>query len=69
MLEINGKSYLTVKEAARITGYAATYITTLIRKGRLPAIKLGMSWGVEAGALERYRAANPLRKPRTISEE
>jgi len=45
------KQWITTQEAARITGYDKTYISRLIRKGRVKGIKPGHDWLVNRESL------------------
>jgi excisionase family DNA binding protein len=65
---------LSIKEAAERTGYNEEYVRRLIRQGKLEAVKVGPSYLIRAGSLERYLAeiktgddgrAGPRSKPRS----
>ncbi len=56
-LEIDGKTYLSSKRAAREHKYHIDYIGQLIRGGKIVGKKVGRSWYVEAQSLKGYLAA------------
>ena len=48
--------WLTVNEAAKLTGYNAEYITRLIRQGKIVARKVVIVWVVNRESLLKYQA-------------
>lgn len=46
--------WMTVKEAAKLTGYHAEYLRILIREGKLNARKFGTVWAVNKSSLLTY---------------
>lgn len=46
--------WLTVQEAAKISGYRADYLRELIRNGKLEARKFGPIWAVNRPSLMIY---------------
>lgn len=52
---IEGKKYLSSKQAAKITGYAKDYIGQLCREGRVKARLVGRSWYVLESAIHEHR--------------
>jgi excisionase family DNA binding protein len=42
--DFNPTDWITVKEAAELTGYADAHIRLLINRGRLQAVKRGGAW-------------------------
>lgn len=56
-LELDGKSYITSKRAAEITGYAQDYIGQLARGSEIDARKLNGSWYVVLDSLLSYGTA------------
>ena len=50
----NGGEWLTVNEAAKLSGYNAEYIRELIRQGRIKARKFSIVWMVDRKSLEGY---------------
>ena len=54
------KKYITLKEAAKISGYAPDYIGQLIRKGKLPGkqVYCTVAWMTTAEALGEYMQKN-----------
>lgn len=45
------RSYLTVTEAAQLLGISARQVERRIQAGRLPALRVGRCWRVEASAI------------------
>ena len=62
--------YLSLAQAAEISGYSAGHLRYLVRTGRLEGLKLGRDWFTTAEALERYQATDPRpgRKPKSGAE-
>jgi hypothetical protein len=54
-LTIDGKTYLSSKRAAKVTGYAKDYIGQLCREGRVEAKLVGRAWYVYQPSLEEHR--------------
>lgn len=54
------EKYITLKEAAKISGYAPDYIGQLIRRGKLPGkqVYCTIAWMTTEEALRRYLAKN-----------
>lgn len=54
-LTIEGKTYISSKRAAAVTGYAKDYIGQLCREGRVEARLVGRSWYVLESSLRKHR--------------
>ena len=54
-LLIEGKTYISSKQAALLSGYAKDYIGQLCREGRISAKLVGRSWYVLRESLEKHR--------------
>ncbi|MGB4076414.1 MAG: hypothetical protein WBK28_01780 [Minisyncoccia bacterium] len=54
-ITIDGKTYISSKRAASITGYAKDYVGQLCREGRIEARLIGRSWYVYEPSLEAHR--------------
>lgn len=54
-LIIDTMEYVSVEEAAEITGYSEQYIRRLLRKGRIKAAKKGYMWWVDLDSLKAYK--------------
>lgn len=54
-LTIDGKTYISSKKAAVITGYAKDYVGQLCREGRVEARLVGRSWYVYEPSLSAHR--------------
>lgn len=52
---IDGMEYVSIHEAAEITGYSEQYIRRLIRKGRVAATKKGPMYWIELESLKTYK--------------
>jgi excisionase family DNA binding protein len=50
----SGEEWLTVQEAAKMTGYHAEYIRLLIREGKIAARKFGPVWAIAKTSLQTY---------------
>lgn len=54
-LILDGKTYISSKRAAAVTGYAKDYIGQLCREGRVEARLVGRSWYVYEPSLAKHR--------------
>ena len=54
-LTLDGKTYVSSKRAAEITGYAKDYIGQMCREGRVEARLVGRSWYVLESSLREHR--------------
>jgi len=56
MLSKGSENYITLKEAAKISGYAPDYIGQLIRKGKLPGkqVYCAVAWTTTEEAMRQY---------------
>lgn len=61
-------TYLSSKEAARLTGYVADYVTRLCRSERLKAKRVGRSWLIEHASLEQFVEEDTRRKEENARE-
>jgi excisionase family DNA binding protein len=50
----NGSEWLTVNEAAELSGYNAEYIRELIRQGKIKARKFSIVWMVSQESLTAF---------------
>ena len=50
----NGDEWLTVQDAAKLSGYHAEYVRLLIRQGKLTAKKFGPVWAISKHSLLAY---------------
>lgn len=65
---MNGKGdWLTVREAAEMSGYHPEHITRLIRQGKLTAKKFSIVWQVNRESLLEYIASQ--KKPAKTPQE
>lgn len=53
---IDNMEYVSVEEAAKITGYAITYIRQLLREQKVEAEKKGTMWWINLESLKAYKA-------------
>ncbi len=51
---MHNDEWITVNEAARISGYNEEHITRLIREGKINAKKFSIVWQVNRNSLEAY---------------
>lgn len=69
-LTIGNKTYISSKQAAKITGYAKDYVGQLCREGRVDARLVGRSWYVLEDSIREHRfgkdeqPAAPVEKPK-----
>lgn len=56
-LTLDGKIYVSSRQAAEITGYAKDYIGQMCREGRVEARLVGRNWYVLKSAIEKHRFA------------
>lgn len=56
---IGDKTYISSKQAAKLTGYAKDYIGQLCREGRVTARLVGRSWYVLESAIQDHRFGSP----------
>lgn len=61
-LVIEGKTYLSSKRAAKVSGYAKDYIGQLCREGRVEAKLVGRSWYVYEPSLRDHQANDERKK-------
>jgi excisionase family DNA binding protein len=54
MMTSNTDEWLTVQEAAKISGYHAEYLRLLVREGKLSAKKFGPLWAISKFSLLAY---------------
>lgn len=52
---IDHMEYVSVEEAANITGYAPAYIRRLLRQNKIKAEKKGTMWWIDMESLEAYK--------------
>ena len=51
---VANNDWLTVREAVKLSGYNAEYITRLIREGKIKALKFSIVWQVNRESLLAY---------------
>ena len=47
-------NYISVEAAAFYSGYSPQYLRRMLRKGKLPAIKVGQLWLIDKGYFDSY---------------
>lgn len=62
-ITLDGKTYISSKKAAAITGYAKDYVGQLCREGRVEARLVGRSWYVYEPSLEAHRFEDGRKAP------
>jgi excisionase family DNA binding protein len=50
----NNDEWITVQDAAKLSGYHAEYVRILIREGKLEAHKFGPVWAIRKTSMLRY---------------
>jgi excisionase family DNA binding protein len=53
-LEIDGRTFASIKEAAQLTSYSRDYVTRLAREGKIAASYIGRQWFVDTVSLKNY---------------
>jgi excisionase family DNA binding protein len=51
---MSNDKWITVQEAARISGYNEEHITRLIREGKINAKKFSIVWQVDRASIQAY---------------
>ncbi len=59
----NGGEWLTVNDAARISGYHPEHVTRLIRQGKIKARKFSIVWQVNRESVLAYLEAQKKTQP------
>jgi len=59
--------YLTTREAAARLGLSIRHVQTLLRRGRLPAERLGTDWAIKPEAVEAFQRRPPGRPKKIVS--
>jgi hypothetical protein len=59
-LEIDGKQYISSREAAKRHSYTTDYVGQLIRGGKIEGKKVGRTWYVEIRSLDAYAGSGTL---------
>jgi|SRR5665213_1659627 len=62
-MQIEGKTYISSKRAAQLSGYAQDYIGQLARKALIDARRIGGLWYVSMDSLEAYKKKADEYKP------
>jgi len=60
-IDLKGKSYISSKRAAEITGYTNDYIGQLARANKIKAKMIGRTWFVETNSILEYKGENKLK--------
>ncbi len=71
-LEIDGRTFSSIKEAAQLTSYSRDYITRLAREGKIAASYVGRQWFIDVTSLKNYAENIALEheaRKRLLSEE
>jgi excisionase family DNA binding protein len=54
-ITIDGMEYVSIHEAAQISGYSEQYVRRLIRQGRVAATKKGPMYWIDLESLKAYK--------------
>ncbi|XKT75439.1 MAG: hypothetical protein ACJKSS_01485 [Patescibacteria group bacterium UBA2103] len=54
-LTLNGRTYLSTKRAAEITGYTTDYVGQLARQGKVDAQLVGRNWYISEEAIKKHK--------------
>lgn len=52
---VDGVAYVSVRDAAAVTGYTRDYVGQLARAGKIDAVRTGRTWLVRLGSLTSYK--------------
>ena len=65
------EEYITVAQAARLSGLSAGHLSRLLKQGKIPGVRPGHDWLVKPSAVMEYlrEGRRPGRKPRTQDEQ
>ena len=58
------RRWITLPQAAEISGYTTGHLRYLLRNGRLEGEKLGRDWFTTVEAVERYKETSPRPGPK-----
>jgi len=61
MINIKLDDLISLRKAVEISGFSAGHLNYLVRKNKLPGMKLGRNWFITRKTLEIYLRSN--RKP------
>jgi excisionase family DNA binding protein len=53
------ETFITTRQASEILGMKITTVRLWLRKGQLPAVKMGRDWKIPASKLQAFMAALP----------
>ena len=56
MAKLIAEGWLTVTEAATLTGYSPAYLRGLANRGRVEAHKVGRDWFIALDSIEGYKS-------------
>ena len=59
-LTLNGRTYLTTKRAAEITGYTTDYVGQLARQGKVDAQLVGRNWYIGEDSIKKHKFGDKL---------
>jgi hypothetical protein len=68
-LTLDGKTYVSTKQAAIITGYAKDYIGQLCREGYVEAKMVGRSWYVLESSIRAHRFGSEAQSSKTVASK
>ncbi len=68
-ITIEGKTYISSRRAAEITGYAKDYVSQLCRDGYVEATMVGRSWYVLESSIKAHRFGKTDKKKETEDEK
>jgi excisionase family DNA binding protein len=59
-VEINGKSFLPIKDAAKLVSYTRDYVARLAREGKIVATQVGRQWFIDSVSLKNFAEVSQL---------
>lgn len=63
------EEWITVPEAAKISGYSESHLRYLLREGKLNGRKVGRDWVTTRQAIEEYVARKPRPGPKPREDD
>lgn len=68
-LKLNGRTYLSTKRAAEITGYTTDYVGQLARGGKVDAQLVGRNWYIEEESIKKHKFGEAAVVVKKLEEE
>ena len=69
MLNIQGKTYITIAEASKLTGYHPSHIQKLATENKIEAAKIVRTWAVNQDSIIEYKESEKRQKRPSKAEK